>query len=337
MLKTIILSPPIRITILSFFFITLPFGLFSHSGKSEDTIRSTLHGRYVVVNNARLWVELEGKGTPLFLLAGGPGSSHKYMHQFSSLKEKHLLVYVDGYGRGRSDTAKLVTEYGLSRDVEDLEGIRLALGFNKIDLLGHSYGGVSAQAYAVKYRANVSHLILADTFFSGEMWQANDDNSNHEIETNFPEIWGTLMNLRLDGAKSMDPPHQKIYSTVPYGFLYAYDPGKFEQAKPDETGMEHPHAFNSKLYYQFVGDDGDFIIGGDIGKMDFRKELKDLKMPILIYSGRYDRVAVPKFANLYPRYAPQARFVMFEKSGHNPQVEEPEKLFKLLDDFFGGK
>jgi len=337
MVKTFLHSTPIRIFLLALCLGLSPFRLSAGNGHSEDTISSALHGRYVMVNNARLWVELEGKGTPLFLLAGGPGSSHRYMHQFSRLKEKHLLVYVDGYGRGRSDTAKSVTEYGLSRDVEDLEGIRVALGFTQIDLLGHSYGGVAAQAYAVKYAANVSHLILADTFFSGEMWQANDDNSNHEIETNFPEIWGTLMNLRLAGAKSIDPPHQKIYATVPYGFLYAYDPGKFEQSQPDETGMTHPHAFNSKLYYQFVGDDGDFIIGGDIGKMDFRKDLKNLKMPLLIYSGRYDRVAVPKFANLYPRYAPQAQFVMFEKSGHNPQVEEPEKLFKLLDDFLGGK
>ena len=45
-----------------------------------------------------------------------------------------------------------------------------------------------------------------------------------------------------------------------------------------------------------MGDDGDFIIGGDIAKIDFRKQLKDLKMPVLIVAGRYDRVSVPEFA-----------------------------------------
>jgi proline iminopeptidase len=61
--------------------------------------------------------------------------------------------------------------------------------------------------------------------------------------------------------------------------------------------------------------------------------LKQLKMPVLIYAGRYDRVAVPAMMVQYKQYCPQAQFVMFERSGHNPQVEEPEKLFPLLDQF----
>ena len=86
---------------------------------------------------------------------------------------------------------------------------------------------------------------------------------------------------------------------------------------------------NTKLYYQMVGKDGDFIVGNDIGNFDFRKQLKDLKMPILIYGGRYDRVAVPWMMDKFKEYCPQAKYVMFEKSGHNPQVEEPEALFKV--------
>ena len=82
-----------------------------------------------------------------------------------------------------------------------------------------------------------------------------------------------------------------------------------------------------------VGKDGDFIVGSDIGNFDFRKKLKDLKMPVLIYGGRYDRVAVPYMMVQFKDYCPQAKFVMFEKSGHNPQVEEPEKLFVLLRTF----
>ena len=74
---------------------------------------------------------------------------------------------------------------------------------------------------------------------------------------------------------------------------------------------------------------------GDIGNFDFRKQLKDLQMPILIIAGRYDRVAVPWMQVKYKDYCPQAQFVMFEHSGHNPQVEEPQKEFKLIDEFLG--
>ncbi len=82
-----------------------------------------------------------------------------------------------------------------------------------------------------------------------------------------------------------------------------------------------------------VGKDGDFIVGSDIGNFDFRKQLKDLKMPILIIGGRYDRVAVPWMMVKYKEYCPQAKFVMFEHSGHNPQVEESAAEFILLREF----
>ena len=82
-----------------------------------------------------------------------------------------------------------------------------------------------------------------------------------------------------------------------------------------------------------VGKDGDFIVGNDIGNFDFRKQLKDLKMPVLIIAGRFDRVAVPWMQVKYKQYCPQAQFVMFERSGHNPQVEERSKEFTLIRDF----
>ena len=80
---------------------------------------------------------------------------------------------------------------------------------------------------------------------------------------------------------------------------------------------------------------GDFLVTCDIGNFDYRKQLKDLKMPILIYGGRYDRVAVPRMMVQYKMYCPQAEFMMFEESGHNPQVEEPSKLFALIRKFLG--
>jgi len=56
-------------------------------------------------------------------------------------------------------------------------------------------------------------------------------------------------------------------------------------------------------------------------------------MPVLIYGGRFDRVAVPWMMVKYKEYCPQAKFVMFEKSGHNPQIEEPEAAIELIREF----
>jgi proline iminopeptidase len=300
--------------------------------KSQPFPDSEKDGKFISVNGSKLWTVSFGKGDPLFFIAGGPGGTHYGLRSFDSLSTTNTLVYFDGLGRGKSDTARNISEYTLSRDVEDLEELRKAMGFSKINILGHSYGGLVAQGYAIKYPNNVKHLILANTFHSFIMWQENDDNSNHEIKTNYPEVWDSLMIIREKGAISSDANHQAIYGKVPYGFLYAYNPDNFEgkvKRKP------YPNLMNTKLYYQMVGKDGDFIVGSDIGNFDFRKQLKDLKMPILVIGGRYDRVAVPSMMVKYKEYCPQAKFVMFEHSGHNPQVEEPVAELTLIKIFLG--
>ena len=292
---------------------------------------SLTDGQYYEVNGANLWVVTVGEGEPLILIAGGPGGSHVGLRSFDSLSVKGnlQLIYFDAFGRGKSDTAQNVEEYTLERDIEDLEGLRKAMNLDKVSLLGHSYGSVVAQGYALRYGENVSHLVLANGFHSFIMWQANDDNCNHEIKVNYPEVWSDLMEHREQGGISSDSIHRSIYSRVPYGFLYAYNPENFA----NRGRRNYPNSFNAKLYYQMVGKDGDFIVGSDIGNFDYRKQLKDLKMPVLILAGRFDRVAVPSMMVKYKEYCPQAQFVMFERSGHNPQVEEPEKEFPIIIDF----
>lgn len=302
--------------------------LFSQFFPSSHT-----DGKYYTINGAKIWTVSFGKGDPLFFIAGGPGGTHYGLRSFDSLSKTNTLVYYDGFGRGKSDTAKTLSEYTLERDIEDLNGLRIAMGYNKINILGHSYGGLVAQGYAIKYPENVSHLIVANSFHSFTMWQENDDNSNHEIRTNYPEVWDSLKKLRSGGAISSDRIHQAIYGKVPYGFLYAYNPNNFKS----RGGKPYPNSFNARLYYQMVGEDGDFIVGNDIGSFDFRKQLKDLKMPILIIGGRYDRVAVPWMMIKYKEYCPQAKFVMFEESGHNPQVEQPAEEFTLIRAFLSKK
>lgn len=310
-------------------------GLISTAGNVRDSTHfpdSWTEGQYYTINGAKLWVVTVGTGEPLIIIPGGPGDNHLSYRRFDSLSVKGniQLIYFDAFGRGKSDTAKNVKEYSLARDIEDIEGLRKAMHLNKISLLGHSYGSLVAQGYAIKYGQNTSRLIIADGFHSYAMWQENDDNSNHEIKTNYPEIWEELMAVRKKGSISSSDDHQEIYGRVPYGFLYTYNPENFVSRGKRKP---YPNPFNTKLYYQMVGKDGDFIVGSDIGKFDFRKQLKNLKMPVLIVTGRYDHVAVPWMEVQYKKYCPQAQFVMFEKSGHNPQVEEPEKEFPLIEEF----
>ncbi len=285
-------------------------------------------GAYAWVDGAHLWFQIKGRGDPVVVIAGGPGDSHLYLTPwFDELARNYKVIYYDAFGRGKSDRAKNPAEYTFDRDVKDLEGLRVDLGIEKWSVIGHSYGGMVAQAYALKYPNSVDKLILSNTFYGGEMWQENDDNANYEIKNQYPEVWAELMKLRDQGMVSSSPECQRLYGQIPAGLLYYYDAANSDKVRKDSL------SFNPLVYYQMVGSDGDFLIGGDIGKLDFRTELKNLKMPVLILAGRFDRVAVPRFSEKFREYCPQAKFEMFERSGHLPFIEQPKRYFGVVEEF----
>ena len=162
------MSPAWRATYLLLVVVLFPASHYSQSENSSasgtDSKPSAVHphGDFVRVHDARLWYESEGSGEPLVLIAGGPGFSHDYFHPFfTPLSSSFRVIYFDAFGRGKSDHAKNPHEYSLDRDVEDIEGLRQALGLGKINLLGHSYGGFVAQAFALRYPGSLRRLILA--------------------------------------------------------------------------------------------------------------------------------------------------------------------------------
>jgi proline iminopeptidase len=288
---------------------------------------------FATVNGEKIWYQIKGTGEPVILIPGGPGSSHGvFLPWFDDLSGNFKVVYFDAFGRGKSSWAKNIEEYSLQKDVDDLEGLRQALGFVKWSVIGHSYGGIVAQAYGLRYPDSVAKLVLVDTLYDADMWQALDDTGNYEFRNQFPERWDKLMAIRNQGHKSSSPVHIKAYD-MPPGLIYFYDASNASKLRQD---MSNPFDFNWDVYYQIVGDDADFRIGGDIAKLDFKKDLKNLKMPVLIIAGRYDRVSIPRFAVKYEDYAPQAEFVMFEKSGHFPFIEEQAKFMEVVSRFLVG-
>src|SRR5437870_8555153 len=108
-----------------------------------------------------------GRGAPLMIVHGGPGASHDYFLPYLlPLARRHKLIFIDERGSGRSQKLEDPAGYTIENMVEDVESVRQALGLGKINLLGHSYGGALAQAYALKYQSNLSHLILGSTWSS---------------------------------------------------------------------------------------------------------------------------------------------------------------------------
>lgn len=281
-------------------------------------------GRYLSIDGVRMWCETEGTGNPLLLIAGGPGASHTYMHGLAPLAKHHRLIYFDALGCGQSDKAGGPEDLTLERAVRDVEGLRGALGIQKWDVLGHSYGGVVAQAYALKHPASLRRLVLANTLISGEAWQQALEYANQQLQNQYPEVWQKIQNLRASGLRSSSPEHQKAYE-VSAALTYFFDGSNL-----GKTVFE----INPDVYYGMAGEDADFQIGSGFRDVDFRPRLKELRTPVLVLAGRFDRIVCPSLTLQFRAFAPQAQFVMFEKSGHLPFAEQPDETFAALEEFF---
>ena len=58
-------------------------------------------GKYILVNGAKLWVVIVGKGDPLFIIPGGPGGAHISYRGFNKMAAQNMIVYFDAFGRGK--------------------------------------------------------------------------------------------------------------------------------------------------------------------------------------------------------------------------------------------
>lgn len=303
------------------------------TAQTDPEIFDKFESKFYNIDGYQINVEVLGEGDPIFFLPGGPGNSHDYMQgAFGHYYKTNTVVFFDWLGRGKSDNAKDISEYSVENDVELIEKLRVLLEFDTISLVGHSYGTVPAQAYAIKYKENVDKMVLINGFHSGAMWQANCDSYNHYARTHFPEKWKVVDSLRSLGYLSSQEPLKTVYGNFPTKYIYYHN-----TSLKSKTPNTKYRGWAGDVYTTIIGRDGDFDVSGSMINQDYRQDLKNVTAKTLVVAGRYDGVSTPEFAVQYKTFMPQAQFVMFEHSGHNPYLEEPEKFYALFDIFMNIK
>jgi pimeloyl-ACP methyl ester carboxylesterase len=295
---------------------------------SNDVIHPP--GTHYDVRGHRLWVEQEGTGDPVMLLGGfGPAGSHLIFHpQFSALADHYRVIYCDLYGRGRSERPSSVADITFEGDVADVAGLIQVMKLGPVHVYGFSYGGLIAQRLALSNPHLIRTVALANTLHSPEMWQLNHANINQELANQYPDAWSRILRLRREGIVSTDPRMQQEFS-IAARLVRFYNPDNASRL------LSEPGSRNVELYPAFCGSDIDFIIGGQLPFIpDFRPKLKEIKLPMLILAGRYDRALYPRLQQQFLDFAPNAKLKMLERSGSFGHVEEPETVLETLRAFW---
>ena len=280
-----------------------------------------------------IYYKTVGRGAPLVIVHGGPGASHDYFLPYLlPLARQNRLIFIDERGSGRSEKLDDTSAYTVENMVEDVEAVRRGLGLGRIALLGHSFGGVLAQAYAFKYQASLSHLILCSTFHSTR--------GLNEIFSRMKEAMPSELRGRIDGMEQAGLyGHGKEYERNRYTDDYmkaAWGEGYFPylyQRHPDPNFDPTSTGGTSwDLYREMWGSHGEFIIDGNLVSVEYADRLRSIHVPTLITAGDHDE-SDPSLARAMHDGIPGSRLVILPQSGHMTFVDQPVLFLRSIDDF----
>ena len=300
-------------------FIGIAYLIFASSCKTVEKFpqkADNLLGSHLAINGTTLYVNTCGKGEPMIVIHGGPGLDHSYMlPQMLGLSDKYKLIFYDQRACGKS-----VSDDPISMDllIEDIEGIRDNLGFDSIHVLGHSWGGLLAMKYAIKYPQKTTSLILlnsmaySDTLRSQEL-AAVDSSESQFYQKKMQEV------MSSEAFKNQEA---NAYEDL---FRVIFEKEFYDPLRVSELTLDFPDNFaeNSKKLQ---------ALGPDLAKYDLGPDLLTLDLPALIIYGVKEPAANIVGPELWDKLD-NSELVVLPRCGHFPFIEQPTKLFEAIIDF----
>jgi proline iminopeptidase len=283
----------------------------------------TLEG-YYSIKGLKIYYKKVGSGNKrLLTLHGGPGASHDYLSPLAKLGERGITVlFYDQFGCGRSEEPSDLSLFTVDYGVEEVEEVRkAAFGDTKVYLLGHSYGGLLALAYALKYQSNLKGLIIS----SGLSCVPFAVQEMNRLKSELPAD----IRLTLDKYESLQDFTNPEYLKAVEHF---YKNHLLRLEKTPEDVQKSLDYTTKRKVYGFMNGPNEFTITGVIKDWDQTGNLNKIRVPTLITVGKYDEVT-PNVARLIHQNIPNSKLKMFENSSHMAMWEEPKEYLDAVEEF----
>ena len=269
------------------------------------------------VNGTQIWHELNGAGTPLFLLPG-LGLDHRYYRLGEPLlRDVCTTVLVDprGIGQSQKDDPSDVT-YSAELWADDFAALARELGYAKIDVLGSSLGGSMAQALTLRHPDLVRSLIVIGAF--SELDRATEMNFSLRkkiiAKLGMSEELADFMGL----------------STMTREFMETDEGLAIMQANQANIQSNSP-----ELYTAFL----DAILNwgrrqpGQEGETLYTELVAGITCPTLVIAGDNDYFIPASFSKKIAEAIPGAAYAEVHDGGHIPFIEKPAETAALVKNF----
>lgn len=259
----------------------------------------------VSVQGAELFCTTRGEG-PACLVLCHLGTQPYEIQMPEELSDRLELVFIDLRGSGRSTGDFSDLDFDLL--AADLEAVRVALGRERIAVLGHSILGVLAIEYGRRRPGSVSHVIAVGPPPSVDMVRLAKQGAAF-FEEDASEIRKRLLRENMANLPAGASPGQTLYAQTPMRF---FDP-RFDAAPLFAGADVRPRVFAH-------------LLGAMTAGWDVTVNASTLRAPIFLALGRYDYIVPYTLWEGIPETLPDAELHLFERSGHQPFFEEPERF-----------
>jgi proline iminopeptidase len=267
----------------------------------------------VAVRGISLFTRVMGQGDPLLLMHGGPGADHTVLLCLKALAATHTLIFYDHRCNGRSvgpDVSTMTWDHLAA----DADALRQHFGFERWAVLGHSFGGMVALEYALRYPDRLTHLILADT--CADTWWVQHHAPELLAKRGYPPRAVESARRAFNGQAT---PWQIRLGLLRFGRAYTY--------KLTLLGLVRLLRVKQRL------DAAIFGFGHLLPGWNVLDRLPEIQVPTLVLAGRHDFEFPPEHQAIMADRLPNARLEIIERAGHNAPQERPAEVVAALERF----
>jgi proline iminopeptidase len=274
--------------------------------------------RLLKLRDVSLFAEVIGHGHPMVLMHGGPSLDHFTLLPFRQLADRFTLIFYDHRCNGRSAGAP-VSSMTWENLTSDAEALRQELGFEQWAVLGHSFGGMVALEYALRYPASLSHLVLVDT--GGDSWWPQQNAAGLLARRGYSSKKVELVRRWENGEFT---PREYVPIALRIGEVYCH--GSFLRLAVRDAIHGQWRSKMRPEAWIFAGRQ----LWKDWTVMD---RLDEISAPTLVIAGRDDVFFPPEHQGQLAAGIPRARLQIVERAGHVPYSERTAEVMAAVRDF----
>jgi len=284
---------------------------------------------FVKVEGGKIWYKIvgEGKGIPLLIIHGGPGSrSCGSIQGYSRLADQRPVIVYDQLGSGKSDRPTDTVLWKIDRFVEEVSALKKQLDINELHILGHSWGGTVLVEYMVtKKPEGIRSVIFTGPLLSTPVWIRDAKILLSQLPQNIQDTIQKYEKLKDYTAPS--------YLAATDSFYARFLSVKQWPRTPSEDCEGVPGS-NDQVYNYMWGPT-EFTATGTLIDFDRTDRLHEIRQPILFIGGRHDE-ARPETLYEFQKLVPHAQVKIIEDAGHAILYDQPLAYTEAIRKFLIG-